>query len=70
MNAKRPKLSSLVSSSSGCGKWPPNSPVKAQDVPESILGVEGQPGDGAPRREPKDRVLERLLYGSESLTNE
>lgn len=51
MNAKRPKISSLVSPHSGGGKWPPNSPVKAQDVPESILVVEGQPGDGAPRRQ-------------------
>lgn len=51
MNAKRPKMGSLVSPYSGCGKWPPNSPVKAQDVPESFLVVEGQPGDGAPTRE-------------------
>lgn len=51
MNAKRAKMRSLVSPYSGCGKWPPNSPVKAQDVPESFLVVEGQPGDGAPTRE-------------------
>ena len=51
MNTKRPKPSSSASPYLGCGKWPPNSPVKAQDVPESILVVKGQPGDRAPRKE-------------------
>lgn len=51
INGKRPKPGSSASPYLGCGNWPPDSPLKAQDVPESILVAEGPPGDRAPGRE-------------------
>lgn len=69
MNAKRLKPSSSASPYLGCGNWPLNSTVKAQDVPESILVVEGHQEIEHPEESSENRALEMFLYGFKSCTD-